>query len=72
MHTKPRDVEVGVTFLPTEHGGRSRGMYSGYRPQFYYGSHDWDSVFSFPEYEESQEVPGRGASGSVSQLTELQ
>jgi len=42
-----RDVEFLVTFLPTEHGGRSSGVVSGYRPQFYYRNHDWDAVYAF-------------------------
>ena len=44
-----RDVEVLVTFLPTEHGGRSSGVVSGYRPQFYYRNHDWDAEYAFDE-----------------------
>jgi translation elongation factor EF-Tu-like GTPase len=47
MNDKPRDAEVLVTFLPTEHGGRSQGVISGYRPQFYYSNHDWDAEYAF-------------------------
>lgn len=57
MHRKPRDVEVSVTFLLSEHGGRSQGVYSGYRPQFYYNNHDWDGEYFFPDFGVDQEVP---------------
>lgn len=49
MTARYRDVEVLVTFLPTEHGGRSTGVVSGYRPQFYYRNHDWDAEYVFDE-----------------------
>jgi elongation factor Tu len=32
-----------MTLLPTEHGGRSVPVASGYRPQFYYAGDDWDA-----------------------------
>ena len=53
----PHDVEVTFTLLPTEHGGRSKGVFSGYRPQFYYGNHDWDSAYEFIDFGAGQEVP---------------
>src|SRR5438067_3940392 len=50
MTVLPRaNIEVEVTFLPPEHGGRHRAVSSGYRPQFYYGGEDWDATYLFPE-----------------------
>ena len=46
---RPRDIEVTLTLLPTEHGGRSGPAFSGYRPQFYYSGHDWDAVHEYPD-----------------------
>jgi translation elongation factor EF-Tu-like GTPase len=40
----PEHIEVELTFLLTEHGGRQMPVTSGYRPQFDYGGHDWDAV----------------------------
>jgi hypothetical protein len=51
-----RDVEVDLTFLPTAHGGRRGPARSGYRAQFYYGGHDWDTQHEFPDV--SQVHPG--------------
>jgi translation elongation factor EF-Tu-like GTPase len=45
----PRDIEVTLTLLPTEHGGRNGPAFSGYRPQFYYSGHDWDGVHEYPD-----------------------
>jgi translation elongation factor EF-Tu-like GTPase len=42
-------IEAELTFLPTEHGGRKSPVYSGYRPQFYYGGEDWDAAHDYPE-----------------------
>jgi translation elongation factor EF-Tu-like GTPase len=42
------DVEVEVTFLPPEHGGKNIPISAGYRPQFYYGGHDWDAEHFYP------------------------
>lgn len=41
------DIEVELTLLPTEHGGRKGYAGSGYRPQFYYEGEDWDAVYTF-------------------------
>ena len=41
------DIEVELTFLPTEHGGRRTSVASGYRPQFYYGNNDWGAVHTY-------------------------
>jgi elongation factor Tu len=39
--------EAEITLLPTEHGGRSAPVTSGYRPQFYYAGDDWDAEHTF-------------------------
>lgn len=49
---RPRDVEAVVTFLPTEHGGRSTPAFSDYRPQFYYAGRDWDAPHEYPDVEQ--------------------
>jgi translation elongation factor EF-Tu-like GTPase len=38
-----------LTLLATEHGGRTRATFTGYRPQFYYAGHDWDGVHEYPD-----------------------
>jgi elongation factor Tu len=43
----PEHIEVELTFLPPEHGGRKVPVASGYRPQFYYGGDDWDAVHRY-------------------------
>lgn len=50
---RARDIEVELTFLPTEHGGRGCATQSGYRPQFYYAGHDWDAVHEYPDVTEA-------------------
>jgi hypothetical protein len=40
-------VEAEVTFLPTEHGGRHRPVWSDYRGQFYYDGQDCDAHCQF-------------------------
>ena len=47
MSRFPNDVEVEVTFLSAENGGRSRPVTSGYRPQFHYDGHDWDATQTY-------------------------
>jgi translation elongation factor EF-Tu-like GTPase len=49
-----RDVEVEITYLPTEHGGPSCPVVSGYRPQFYYGAHDWVAQHTYIDREQVQ------------------
>lgn len=67
MRDLPKDAEAEITFLPTEHGGRSSAVRSGYRGQFYYGGHDWDAIQSFPD---TQEVcPGETARAYVAFLS---
>jgi translation elongation factor EF-Tu-like GTPase len=41
------DIEVELTFLPTEHGGRKGPVYTGYRTQFYYNNTDWDAIHEY-------------------------
>ncbi|MGZ3602174.1 MAG: EF-Tu C-terminal domain-related protein [Ktedonobacterales bacterium] len=43
------DIEVELTLLPTEQGGRQDPAFSGYRTQFYYDGHDWDAVHDYGE-----------------------
>jgi len=52
--TPGRDVEVEITYLPTEHGGPSCPLVSGYRPQFYYDGHDWVAQHSYIDREQVQ------------------
>jgi translation elongation factor EF-Tu-like GTPase len=42
----PKDLEVEMTFLRTEEGGRSTPAYSNYRPQFYYAGNDYGATFT--------------------------
>ena len=41
------DIEAVITFLRTEDGGKTRPVYSGYRPQFYYDGEDWDAEHTY-------------------------
>ena len=47
----PPDIEAEIAFVPTEQGGRKTPAFSGYRPQFYYDSHDWDADQEYPDVE---------------------
>ncbi len=49
MRDLPKDAEAEITFLPTEHGGRSSPVKSDYRGQFYYDGHDWDAIQRYPD-----------------------
>ncbi len=51
MTTYPPDIEVELTFLPPEQGGRRTPARSGYRPQFHYSGSDWDAVHTYPDAE---------------------
>jgi elongation factor Tu len=42
-----QDIEVLLTFLHTESGGRKEPVFSGYRPQFYYQGDDWDAIHTY-------------------------
>lgn len=48
------DIEAEITFLPTDHGGRSGPVFNGYRPQFYYDGHDWDARYEYLEQKQVQ------------------
>lgn len=47
MQRNPRDIEVEITFLSAENGGRSRPMLTGYQPQFHYDGYDWSAVHTY-------------------------
>jgi len=42
-----QDIEVVMTFLRTEEGGKTRPAFSGYRPQFHYQGEDWDAQHTY-------------------------
>ena len=46
-----RDIEVEMTFLRADEGGRSTPCYSGYRPQFYYDGRDSDAQHTYIDTE---------------------
>jgi translation elongation factor EF-Tu-like GTPase len=43
----PKDIEVEMTFLRAEEGGRLTPAYSGYRPQFYYDGIDSAALHTY-------------------------
>ena len=45
--TKYKDAEVELSFVPTEQGGRSTPVASGYRPQFYRDGKYNDAVHTY-------------------------
>ena len=47
MTTQLCDVEALITFVSTEAGGRKTPAFSGYRPQIYYGGHNWDVLHQY-------------------------
>jgi translation elongation factor EF-Tu-like GTPase len=52
MTNYPKDVEVEIALLPTEHGGRHSPLSSLSRPQFYYDGHDWDARYTWIDVEQ--------------------
>lgn len=42
-----QDIEVVMTFLRTEDGGRKSPVRSGYRPQFHYHGDDCDAIHTY-------------------------
>ncbi len=65
-----RDIEVELTFLPPEHGGRSKPASSGYRAQFYYDGRDWDARHHYPDAELVE--PGQKVRAFVAFLSPLE
>jgi translation elongation factor EF-Tu-like GTPase len=63
----PEHIEVELTFLPTEHGGRQMPVTSGYRPQFDYGGDAWDAVHQYIDVDEVK--PGESAKARLSFLS---
>ncbi|MES1180412.1 MAG: elongation factor Tu [Verrucomicrobiota bacterium] len=51
MPTLAKDIEVEMTFLRPEEGGRSTPCYTGYRPQFYYDGIDSDAIHTYIDTE---------------------
>lgn len=67
MPGRPADIEVEVTLLPTEHGGRQTPARSGYRPQFYYAGEDFDGQYRFLDCNEVK--PGETARAELAFLS---
>lgn len=42
-----QDIEVVMTFLRTDEGGRKMPIFSGYRPQFYYAGGEGDAQHTY-------------------------
>lgn len=63
MSQLPRDIEVEMTLLPTEHGGNDAPLVSGSRPQFYYAGADWEAQLTFIERDSAS--PGDSARAYV-------
>jgi translation elongation factor EF-Tu-like GTPase len=53
----PKDIEVEMTFLTPEEGGRRTPAFSGYRPQFYFDGIDTDALHTYIGTE--QVLPGQ-------------
>ena len=45
------EIETEIRYLTTEEGGRTSGVFSGYRGQFHYGGEDYDGFQYFPDDE---------------------
>ena len=48
MNDGEPDVEVEITLLRTDEGGRTTPCRSGYRPPFYYDGQYWIAFYVFP------------------------
>ena len=59
MQSLSYDVEAMVTYLPTEQGGKTKPVTTGYRPQFYYDGEDFDAAHTYPDVERVS--PGESA-----------
>jgi len=68
MKPMPQDVEVRLTLLKTEDGGRSCPLVqsASYRPQFHYDGNDWDCVV---EIAEETVAPGESVVAIISFLS---
>lgn len=60
----PEHIQVELTLLPSEHGGRKSPVSSGYRPQFYYQGDDWDAAQTYPGVEQVR--PGDTVTANLS------
>jgi elongation factor Tu len=43
------EIEAEIRYLTTEEGGRTTGIFSGYRGQFFYEGDDYDGFQYFPD-----------------------
>lgn len=48
----PRHVEVQITYLPTEHGGKTQPVKSGYSPQFHIAGNDHVAQHEYPDVDQ--------------------
>lgn len=49
------EIETEIRYLTPEEGGR-KGVYSGYRGQFFYLGEDWDGIQFFPDVSDGVSV----------------
>lgn len=47
----PRDIEAQITFLPTDRGGKTLSVTTGYFVQFFYDGQNWDAIHTYPDRE---------------------
>jgi elongation factor Tu len=66
-HTK---FEAGVSILTREEGGRTRPVFSGYKPQFYFGTTDVTGTVTLPEGVDMC-LPGETVKMTVELLPEM-
>lgn len=57
IETDYHEIEVDVTYLTTERGGRRSSVFSGYRGQFFYLGDDHDGFQYFPDQPDNSPVP---------------
>ncbi|NQU24208.1 MAG: elongation factor Tu [Candidatus Nealsonbacteria bacterium] len=50
------EIETEIRYLTTAEGGRSKGVWSGYRGQFYYEDEDFDGSQFFPDIADDEMV----------------
>jgi len=56
VSTRLHEIEAEIRYLTTEEGGRSNGVFRGYRGQFYYGRIDYDGFQFFPDVPDDEIV----------------